>query len=254
MIMNFLSKRSQYTQVNSHNSPIIQNKPIGCYQGSVFSSLLFLIYTLDIVFVNHNISHKNHINYNRCNNPNIQSYVDDSFGIIVDTDINILRSINKYIININNYYTNNKLLNNVSKSNIMFITKNNNLKKLNISINNINFKHTNNIKILGTTINDNLDWSSHLENGKDSLFKNLKLRKNMIYHLARKVSKTFAKQYANAIYKSKLHYHLEIWGSCSRTQKTFINNQMIAIAIHVSNLKTGLTNEHYLSDLKMDKF
>ena len=185
MIMNFLSKRSQYTQVNSHNSPIIQNKPIGCYQGSVFSSLLFLIYTLDIVFVNHNISHKNHINYNRCNNSNIQSYVDDSFGIIVDTyNKNILRSINNYIININNYQTNNKLLNHISKSNIMFITNNNNLKKHNISINNINFKHNSNIKLLVSIINDNLDWSSHLENGKDALFKNLKLRKNMIHHFS----------------------------------------------------------------------
>ena len=53
---------------------------------------------------------------------------------------------------------------------------------------------------------------------------------------------------------SKLHYHLEIWGSCSRSQKSFINNQLTSIAIHVSNLKTGLTDQHYMVDMKWSNF
>ena len=56
MIMNFLKNRSQFTQVNTHNSPTILNKPIGCYQVSVFSSTLFVILTLDIVYLSHKIS------------------------------------------------------------------------------------------------------------------------------------------------------------------------------------------------------
>ena len=128
MIMNFFNNRAQFTQVNTHNSPIIQNKPIGCYQGSVFSSLLFLIYTLDIIFVSHNIPHKNHYNYNKCNNPNIQGYVDDSFGIIVYSEVKIWKTVQNYILAINKYYSNNKLINNVSKSKIMFISNNKNIK------------------------------------------------------------------------------------------------------------------------------
>ena len=208
----FLKNRSQFTQVNTHNSPTILNKPIGCYQGSVFSSLLFLIFTLDIVYLSHKNIHNSHYSYNKCTNPNIHAYVDDAYGIIVDSEYKLWNSVKSYITLINKYYSDNKLINNSSKSKIMFISNNNKLKKLNININDFTFTHNSSIKILGTTINDNLDWSTHLEKGTNSLFKSLKLRKNIIYHLSNNVSKQFAMQYSNAIFMSKLYYHIEVWG------------------------------------------
>ena len=125
MIMSFLKDRCQFT----HNSPVLHNKPVGCYQGSVFSSLLFLIYTLDIIYVSHSKPHDNNLNYNRCNNPNIMGYVDDSYGVIVEPEAVIWNKIHSYILSINKYYTDNRLINNVSKSKLMFISNNNKLKE-----------------------------------------------------------------------------------------------------------------------------
>ena len=53
---------------------------------------------------------------------------------------------------------------------------------------------------------------------------------------------------------SNLLYHLEIWGNCSRGQVTQINNQMISIAIKLSNKKIGLTNEAYLKEMNWLSF
>ena len=115
MIMSFLNNRYQFTQINTHDSPTLLNKPVGCYQGSVFSSLLFLIYTLDIIYVSHNKPHNNHLHYNQCNNPNIMGYVDDSYGVITEPESVIWNRVKSYISSINKYYIDNRLINNISK-------------------------------------------------------------------------------------------------------------------------------------------
>ena len=53
-------------------------------------------------------------------------------------------------------------------------------KEEEIEINGEIIKHNKKVKILGTTINENLDWNSHLNEGSSSLLPQLKQRLNSL--------------------------------------------------------------------------
>ena len=106
---------------------------------------------------------------------------------------------------------------NVTKTNVMLITNNQDEKKQTIEVNGNIVKNDNKIKVLGITINNNLDWNSHINEGKGLIYQ-LKQRYNSLKLIANKVSLNFAKQLSNAILISKLNYNIEVWG------KTTIGN------------------------------
>ena len=72
----------------------------------------------------------------------------------------------KYITKVNNYYNDNKLINNKAKTKIMILTNNNKVKTDKINVNNTQIVNSSSIKILGTVFNDQLDWSTHLKHKK----------------------------------------------------------------------------------------
>ena len=99
-------------------------------------------------------------------------------------------------------------------------------------------------------MNDKLDWSDQVTKGSTSIMSQLKIICRAVLKLAERTSKTFAKTYANAIFYCKLNYHLKLWGSCTRGQKTMINNTILKIATKLSNHGYGRTNEFYLKEMK----
>ena len=170
MIMNLLTNRTTYTEVNTNLSTITNNENIGVYQGSVMASTLYLIYTLDIEQIAHTNNHRNNTDYNKCKGDHIEAYVDDAYGIIISNDYTLWKNIERYIQRINEYYTANKLINNVSKTNIMIITKNHKLKyNESLTLDGKIVGHKSKIKILGTIMNDKLDWSDQVTKGSNSI-------------------------------------------------------------------------------------
>ena len=91
-------------EINTQKSTTIDNLNVGVFQGSVMSSLLYLIYSMDITSITHEKKHSDNYKENNCNSPKIESYVDDTYGIITENKWNIWQNINKYINKINNYY------------------------------------------------------------------------------------------------------------------------------------------------------
>lgn len=69
------------------------------FQGSTFSGLMFLIYTLDICNTTHNKQHMNNIS-EKCTNK-LSNNVDDIFAVIMSSKDKLLNDINEYIIKIN---------------------------------------------------------------------------------------------------------------------------------------------------------
>ena len=59
LIIDYLSNRKQFTEINSNRSETTNCLNRGVFQGSILSGLMFLIYTLDINTIVHD---KNHIN------------------------------------------------------------------------------------------------------------------------------------------------------------------------------------------------
>ena len=132
----------------------------------------------------------------------------------------------------------------------MIISKNNDIKKGFISLEGKIIPHSPNVKILGTIINDTLDWSDHLINSSNSLIKQPKCQLSAIKTVSKYVDKKYLLQYSNAILISKINYHIEIWGKCSKTAYTAINNIILKAAHILSPIRYGKTNEAILKSIK----
>merc|ERR1712055_269213 len=113
--MDYLTNRKIYTEINTNPSPIIKSKNIGVCQGSTLSGLLYLIFTLDITSTGHTKNHQNNISEKNCTAPKSTAYVDDVYGIIKAPEDQIWEKTQQYINKLNNYFKNNKLINNIKK-------------------------------------------------------------------------------------------------------------------------------------------
>ena len=83
--------------------------------------------------------------------------------------------------------------------------------------------HSKSLKILGTVINEMLDWSTHIYNCENPLIRQLKTHLHAIKYARTFMSNEFLLKYSNAILISKLNYHVEIWGQCTKGQQNDIN-------------------------------
>merc|ERR1712055_865342 len=101
--------------------------------------------------------------------------------------------------------------------------------------------------------NDKMNWSDHIINTPNSLIIQLKRRKNAIYMASKFLSPKFLANYANAILMSKINYHLEVWGNCTKTQALLINKIIMSTARHITQNKYGRTDFFVLNSLKWHK-
>ena len=90
--------------------------------------------------------------------------------------------------------------------------------------------------------------------GYQSLISQLKHRKHAVLNVARNVDNKFAVKYANSILISKLNYHIQLWGACSRTDASKINRLLIETAIKITNCIPGRTDEYILKSIKWTNF
>ena len=174
LIMSYLSERKQYVKINTHDSDILLTGDQSVGQGSVSSGLLYLIFTLDMAMQTHNLKHNNHSEYSKCLNHFMNTYVDDCFALIRTENNNLWQKIEEYIVKMNLYYINNELQINVSKTNVMVISDNEEDNNNNITIEGNKIENCQKIKILGTTLNPKLNWNDHINVGRDSLISQLK--------------------------------------------------------------------------------
>ena len=132
----------------------------------------------------------------------------------------------------------------------MVITRNNKINKEKRKLDDKTIEHNESVKILGTIFNDTLTWAHHIERGKQSLIAQLKQRRNAVIYILKKVSAKFALKYANSILISKLNYHIEIWGLCSKTQLSKIDKILVDTASIITNLKYGRTDIFIMKEIK----
>ena len=136
LIIDYLTDRRSYVEINTNQSTLINNGNHGVNQGSTLSGFLFLCFMIDLPQVSHEQSHYSHYNEAQCNRPNITVYVDDVYGIIVASKDQMMNSITKFITLMNRYFKNNLLKNNLDKSKFMIFSdskllkiKNNNVRR-----------------------------------------------------------------------------------------------------------------------------
>ena len=71
------------------------------------------------------------------------------------------------------------------------------------------------VRLLGTTIENNLSWGAHLETGGDALLPQIRKTIGILKHLGKNMPRTSKKLIADGIIMSRLRYMIAMWGGTS---------------------------------------
>lgn len=185
-----------------HSSP--NRISYGVPQGSVLGPLLF------IIFVNDLPSYSNF---------NITMYADDTNILTSNSSINKLSDyINSSLDKVIRWFTANKLILNLSKTNVMVFPH---LIKLNIPEIKLMHKYTitpsSTCSLLGIELDDKFSWSSHI----DKLAKKLRKTIFVLYKMKKISSVQTLKLIYHSCFGSHLRYGILFWGNSSYCGKIF---------------------------------
>ena len=71
-----------------------------------------------------------------CSQPKMEIYVNDAYSSVSGQDNTIWKNVSQYVHKLNEYYINNKLINNLQKTKIMLISNNEKTKAETIELEN----------------------------------------------------------------------------------------------------------------------
>jgi len=200
----YLSDRRQQVICNGVMSNPVDIS-IGVPQGSVLGPLLFLLFSNDIV--------------NFVPGARINCYADDVVVYVDGKDIDEVKcKLQKCLIEIGQWYRDNRLVINVSKSKVLLIGTRQKLSRLNIDDFNIEFngcilERVETMRYLGLEIDEELNWNSQINN----------ITKNVSYkiHMLRRLSSFLPESLCSKMYSTYIQplteYGCTIWGYSSQT-------------------------------------
>ena len=198
----YFRDRKQRVKYKGFQSDVLNNG-IGVAQGSILGPVLYIIYMNDIV---------------RCSNVvNFTLYTDDTCVCISDENLNRgIETMNKELIFINKWLHSNCLTLNTKKSLYIVFKRNTAITTTNnkVCIDNEKLDKCSNTKYLGIYIDENLNWSAHI---------NYVIRKTsklvpILYQVRNNMSQNSLKLLYNSIIYPSFIYGNILWGSSSKTK------------------------------------
>ena len=233
---NYLSNRKQFVDLNNHKSSLLSIN-CGVPQGSILGPLLFIIYINDF-----------------CKSSNILSYIlfaDDSNLFFSHSKPDVLLStINKELKCIVEWIKANKLSLNIAKTNFMLFS--NSLKDLpgDILLDETPLVRVSSIKFLGLSIDDKLNWKTHVHNICKIISRNVGIISKLKYFFPRK---TLLILYFSLILPY-LNYGIMAWGNASKyllDKISVLQNKVIKI---IYNVPIRAHSSHFYYESKILKF
>lgn len=200
----YLLNRKQFTFANGFTSSCLEIK-CGVPQGSVLGPLLFLVYINDISLAT--------------NKGRISLFADDTNIFIVASDIITLFNLANVIADdIFKWTVCNKLSINLEKTNYMLFKPNmltdNFIENMNLfcRINDYKLSRVKSVKYLGVWLDDNLDWSLHINN----LINKVRSLTGIVYRKKYVLLPQCRKNLYFSLIYSSLIYCIEVYGNAKR--------------------------------------
>ncbi len=209
LMESYITNRKQYVDMDGVESDIL-SITTGVPQGSILGPLLFIIYINDIA--------------NASNLFKFIIYADDTTLsttleiVIKDTNGGSIEAkLNRELAGINDWLKSNKLSLNVIKSKYMiFHTAQKNVIPLQLNIGNTIIERVYEFNFLGLTINENLNWKSHVDKIANKISKSMGIL-NKLKHFLHLNAKLLI---YSALISSYLNFGILAWGyKCDRIVK-----------------------------------
>lgn len=219
----YLSGRTQFCSIGSEASSLVDVN-MGVPQGSILGPLLFLVYMNDLANVSNNL----------------KLFADDTnIFECGKTQLELETQGNLILTKISDWMISNKLTINLDKScYTIFYGNKNRTYDITIKINDHVLKRTRCTKYLGILIDENLNWSEHI----DSLYYKLLKYVGIFYKIKHFLTTAdLVKIYYGLIYPHIL-YGIEIYANTysSYLQKLNVLNNKLLRVIQNANMKTPL--------------
>lgn len=210
----YLSRRNQFTTVNTCNSEILSIN-CGVPQGSVLGPLLFLIYVNDI--------------RNAAPEAKIKLFADDTNVFIHGRDKDhVVLQANKCINKLNYWFLANRLSINIDKTYYTVFGSGRADKDIKINLSGTNIQRVTSCKYLGVLIDEELKWVENIEYIYNKLIKYI----GIFYKLQNILPATVLRNIYFAFVHPHLLYAIEIYGNAATSQLDKLlklNNKLLRI-------------------------
>ena len=234
ILESFLKNRFQFVKINRSVSSK-ESVKTGVPQGSVLGPLLFILYINDLPL---------HLNNELTNN----LFADDSSMHASSKSIDHLNSsLQNGLNDANTWCSKNSMSIHPEKTKSMIVTTRQKHKRaplqLSLSLGNKKIQQVVEHKVLGVTLDANLNWHAHI----DLLVKRLSKNTYLLYRLKRYASKEALKLYFDAHINSFVNYASTLWDNSSGEYMKRINS------VHRRAVKTLLPSKSITTDEKFKK-
>ena len=217
-LKSYLKGRKQRVKISSAFSKWLEVN-FGIPQGSILGPLLFNIFINDIFLF--------------MQETNICNFADDNTLYVNDKTVDkVINRLKTDIIKINEWFSDNSLVANPSKFQLMFLGVKHPKETLSIKIGNSTITATEKVELLGVSIDNKLSFSNHI----NKICKAANNKLCAIIRLRKYLSITQTKSLVNSYVLSYFSYCPLLWMFCKKKDMTLINK------LHKRALRTVYDN------------